>query len=199
MSHPIRIAVTATAALLVGSASSIALAAGPLPTREINSVLRAKASLAEAVSTAEMKSAGHATMADIWRAPRGYEYKITVVANGKVTDEFVSLATGKIVKSTDRGTLATAFDGTQQQLFNKMMSSPTKMPGAIAAAEKKDAATAIAARLVGANGNPEIQVDLAKNDKGRAQDSATVNLATGKVVAETAAKPGLAASTKPRK
>ncbi len=171
------------AIISAGSPYSSAMAAARPTSGEINAALHAQTSLAQAVTAAEQAAGGRAASVAVIRDHHEYQYKVTVVANGKVMDEYVALESGKIVRGSDRGSIDHAFGAKRRQAYDKMTTSPTTLLGAIAAAEKEYGGTAVAARLENRSAIPRVHVDLAKKDKAGWRESAVVDLSSGKVVA----------------
>jgi hypothetical protein len=174
--------VAAAAIMTAVSGPAPAMAAARLTTSGINAVLHAPTWLAQAVDAAEQVG-GPAVSAAPIRDRGGYEYKVTIVVNGEVMDEYVGLASGKVVRSSDRGPITTAFNDLQRQAYDGMLTgSPTNLLDAITAAEKENGATAVAARLENKSESPRVSVELAKPGETFWRERAVVDLDSGKVV-----------------
>ncbi len=155
--------------------------------KEIAAVLGAKTSAAQAIAAAEQKTGGRAMKIDVEKEKGAYLYEVKTVAKDKISEVFVDLTSGQVVRTDDEGLIDRIFDRGDRDEFAKLAALPTTLAAAIATAEQHTSGKAIKAGFDDENGALLFKIEIAKDNTTQ---RVKIDSATGKVVKVSAAEDG---------
>ena len=172
-------AVIAAAIALNVAATAMASSGPGKMAREISAVRNAQTSIAQAIAAAEAQSGGRAVKAEMDREKAAYLYEIKTVARDKVLEVLVDPATGKIVRTHEKGFIAKLFHEDDRDRFDKLAASPVTLATAISAAEKETGGKALKAEFETKGGKSLFEVKVTRNDEVR---KVKIDASNGKVL-----------------
>lgn len=146
---------------------------------EMRAALSAKVTAAEAITTAEQKTGGHALKVGLEDENGRVFYAVGTVAQDKVLDVFVDPDSGAVVRSEEQGLIHRIFNREDKAGAADLMKSPTSLSAAIAAAEQQTGGKVIEAAYGDEGGRGIFEIDVIRNN---ARFEVKVDGATGKVL-----------------
>jgi uncharacterized membrane protein YkoI len=114
-----------------------------------------------------------------------YVYEIKTVSKDKITEVLVDPASGKVVRTDDKGLIARVFDSEDEDELARLTASSTTLAAAIATAEQHTGGKAIEARVDDDDDTMLFKVEVAKDNTVH---KVMVDGVTGKVVKVRSAK-----------
>jgi uncharacterized membrane protein YkoI len=151
--------------------------------REVQAVLSAKVTAAQAIAAAEQKTGGHAIKISFEDEKAGPLFEVKTITRDKLVEVFIDPATGNVVRTEDEGRIERMFDQDDKAELAKLSKSPTSLTAAIAAAEQDTGGKAFNAAREDEDGQANFEVEVIKD---KVVHEVKVDVATGKVMTVSA-------------